>query len=355
SGPLLFARLTSAPDVNTTGLPIETMRLDTGLIIEVWSKGMLWDKLLGLHWLPLRKIPHSSQEGVGKWLFMDSELIMQNGEVMGTRGPTGHSVLIDARFELPYDVVADLPESEAAELQNKLEVLNTIMDAEIMQLKEQQKRQTYSQWMSEDSDYTSDVNYPLQHQHNSSAHQFQGEPSYPLRHENGRERSDYKEEYFRQSDSFERDFYDEREHSFEQMESFDQERGDSFDQEISFEHQGSFDQDVTSDRYYDTRDLEPRDFEPRDFDSRVYESRSYEPRERDYYHNGSPYHLGRSDTDSEPLFYNSRPNTSSKPPLPLYPYNGPDGSPADSHGSHDSRVSSVTRQSTQDFRYLYIL
>ena len=27
---------------------------------------------------------------------------MQNGEIRGTRFPTGHSVLLDARFEIPY-------------------------------------------------------------------------------------------------------------------------------------------------------------------------------------------------------------------------------------------------------------
>lgn len=42
------------------------------------------------------------QEGDGKWLSLDSELIMRNGEVIGTQTPTGHSVLVDARFELPY-------------------------------------------------------------------------------------------------------------------------------------------------------------------------------------------------------------------------------------------------------------
>ncbi|ESP01324.1 hypothetical protein LOTGIDRAFT_111796, partial [Lottia gigantea] len=80
----------------------ETMRLDTGLIVEVWNKGMLWDKLLGLNWLPLTKIHHSNQEGEGKWLSLDSELIIQNGEIMGTRLASGHHILIDARFELPY-------------------------------------------------------------------------------------------------------------------------------------------------------------------------------------------------------------------------------------------------------------
>lgn len=31
----------------------EINELDMGLTIELWSRGMLWDKLLGLHWLPL--------------------------------------------------------------------------------------------------------------------------------------------------------------------------------------------------------------------------------------------------------------------------------------------------------------
>ena len=39
----------------------ETDRLDSGMIIEVWNKGMLWDKLIGLHWLPLRKVQFSNQ------------------------------------------------------------------------------------------------------------------------------------------------------------------------------------------------------------------------------------------------------------------------------------------------------
>jgi hypothetical protein len=33
--------------------------------------------------------------------------------------------------------------------------------------------------MSEDSDYTSDVNFPVQHQHNTSAHQYGGRQSSP--------------------------------------------------------------------------------------------------------------------------------------------------------------------------------
>ena len=44
-------------------LSSETMRLDTGLTVELWNKGMLWDKLLGTHWLPLMSIHHSNQVG----------------------------------------------------------------------------------------------------------------------------------------------------------------------------------------------------------------------------------------------------------------------------------------------------
>jgi len=41
------------------------------------------------------------QDGAGQWLSMDSEIIMKNGEPIGTQGPTGHYVLLDAHFELP--------------------------------------------------------------------------------------------------------------------------------------------------------------------------------------------------------------------------------------------------------------
>ncbi|CAE1310579.1 UNC13A_B_C [Acanthosepion pharaonis] len=125
---------------------------------------------------------------------------------------------------------------------------------------DQLRRQTYSQsGMSEDSDYTSDVNFPVQHHHNSSAHQFRGEHQFRLQHEDSKE------------------YYN--------NESFD---------------------------------------------------RGYE-REPDYYQDGGMYYPGRSDTDSEPLYYNSRPNSR--------PQSFVNDSPV------DSRVSSlnVSRQSTQDY------
>lgn len=248
--------------------------------------------------------------------------------------------------------------------------------------------------MSEDSDYTSDINYPLPHQHNSSAHQFRGEPNYPLNHENSRE---YSQDYG-PYDSFERDEYErrrsydrldmERRGSFERVGSFEQdvsfdgdeigyERGDSFERTESFEHESDhyayersdteYERSVQDDRYEDGYDRPVRDYERlelgshhssnREYDSdqeyaysrhdydrtsnneesvRYDQRRHYDPRyDRDYYYDsqeqlnknrsysresqhysresdfytvGGGSHVGRSDTDSEPLSYNSRPN-----------------------------------------------
>lgn len=135
----------------------ETNRMDTGLVIEVWNKGMLWDKLMGCQWLPLVGIQYSTEVGEGEWLSLDSELIMAEGEVKGTKSPTGHSILVEAHFELPYDLQDDTPE-----FAEKLEMLNSIMDQEISSYREQQKRplHTLNSGISEDSDYTSDVGYP---------------------------------------------------------------------------------------------------------------------------------------------------------------------------------------------------
>lgn len=35
----------------------EVSDLDTGLLLEVWEKGMLWDRAIGYHWCPLTTIP----------------------------------------------------------------------------------------------------------------------------------------------------------------------------------------------------------------------------------------------------------------------------------------------------------
>ncbi|KAJ1371890.1 Protein unc-13 B [Parelaphostrongylus tenuis] len=39
---------------------------------------------------------------MAKWLQIDQELETRNGQTVGTSKPTGHNVLVDVRFELPY-------------------------------------------------------------------------------------------------------------------------------------------------------------------------------------------------------------------------------------------------------------
>ncbi|UYV77875.1 hypothetical protein LAZ67_15002645 [Cordylochernes scorpioides] len=64
-------------------------RMDTGLVVEVWNKGLLWDKLLGTQWLPLLNIQYSTECGEGEWLSLDAELLVDNGKIVGTRVPHG--------------------------------------------------------------------------------------------------------------------------------------------------------------------------------------------------------------------------------------------------------------------------
>uniref|UniRef100_A0A183CLK5 C2 domain-containing protein n=1 Tax=Globodera pallida TaxID=36090 RepID=A0A183CLK5_GLOPA len=80
----------------------ETDQLDQGLVLELWNKGVLWDKLLGVHFLPLRQIAYSPVAGPGRFFQIDHEFQTVNGETVGTVRPTGHSVCVDCHFELPY-------------------------------------------------------------------------------------------------------------------------------------------------------------------------------------------------------------------------------------------------------------
>ncbi|GLV31616.1 hypothetical protein CBL_07377 [Carabus blaptoides fortunei] len=147
----------------------ETNDLNTGLLIEVWSKGMIWDRAMGYHWIPLEGVQYANEDGNGQWLSLEGELEMRDGEVVGTKSPTGHSLLVDCRFELPFD-----PENtEAADLQRKLEMLNNIMDQEARAEQARRQMQYFGHsGYSEDSDYTSDLNYPVGQHANSSASQF---------------------------------------------------------------------------------------------------------------------------------------------------------------------------------------
>lgn len=158
--------------------------------------------------------------------------------------------------------------------------------------------------MSEDSDYTSDINYPLPHQHNSSAHQFRGEPNFPLNRDRAYCResppyNSYNRDQYEPGGSFERiDQYGERRGSYEPVDSFDgrsfereymeSERGDSFERTESFER--DYDRDSEhyvyerSDTEYEQRSLRDDRYEPNGFDPRVrdYDLRSQHSSNRDY-------------------------------------------------------------------------
>uniref|UniRef100_A0A8C9YD76 Unc-13 homolog A n=1 Tax=Sander lucioperca TaxID=283035 RepID=A0A8C9YD76_SANLU len=169
----------------------EINRLDLGLTVEVWNKGLIWDTMVGTVWIPLQGIRQSNEEGPGQWLTLDSQVIMTDNEICGTKEPTLHLVLLDTRFELPLDI----PEDEARYWAKKLEQLNAMRDQD-----EEQERplrvpgtQCYEDPDSavddRDSDYRSETSnsipppYYSTSQPNASVHQ------YPISHQHRSSRS----------------------------------------------------------------------------------------------------------------------------------------------------------------------
>uniref|UniRef100_A0AAY4AKI4 Unc-13 homolog B n=1 Tax=Denticeps clupeoides TaxID=299321 RepID=A0AAY4AKI4_9TELE len=165
----------------------EISRLDLGLIVEVWNKGLIWDTMLGTAWIPLKSICQSDEEGPGEWTFLDAEVLMKANEICGTKNPTCHKVLLDTRFELPFEI----PEDEARYWTGKLEQINTlrIHDEVSFQLKIQGRviPSAASQCSLDDldsavddrdSDYRSETSnslpprYHTTAQPNSSVHQY---------------------------------------------------------------------------------------------------------------------------------------------------------------------------------------
>uniref|UniRef100_A0A3Q2QSF4 Unc-13 homolog B n=1 Tax=Fundulus heteroclitus TaxID=8078 RepID=A0A3Q2QSF4_FUNHE len=150
----------------------EINRLDLGLIVEVWDKGLIWDTMLGTAWIPLKNIRQSEEEGSGEWIFLDAEVLMKADEIYGTKNPTPHRVLLDTRFELPFDI----PEDEAQYWTGKLERINMGIHEEVkyhFTLDDQD-----SAVDDRDSDYRSETSnslpprYHTTAQPNSSMHQF---------------------------------------------------------------------------------------------------------------------------------------------------------------------------------------
>uniref|UniRef100_A0A8C3R088 Unc-13 homolog C n=1 Tax=Cyanoderma ruficeps TaxID=181631 RepID=A0A8C3R088_9PASS len=73
-----------------------------GFIIELWKKGLLWDSILGVLWIPLATVEYATDEGPGSWWRLDSEVIKNGSEIQGTKTPTSHEILLDIYFALPF-------------------------------------------------------------------------------------------------------------------------------------------------------------------------------------------------------------------------------------------------------------
>uniref|UniRef100_A0A4W6EIW3 Unc-13 homolog Ba (C. elegans) n=1 Tax=Lates calcarifer TaxID=8187 RepID=A0A4W6EIW3_LATCA len=154
----------------------EINHLESGLVVELWNKGLIWDTMIGTALIPLDTIRQSDEEGPGEWTSLDSEVLMREDEICGTTNPTPHQVLLDTRFELPFDI----PEDEAQYWTSKLERINTmrIHDEVSLLKKSTSSFDDHDSAMDDrDSDYRSETsNRPPRFyntsQTNSSVHQY---------------------------------------------------------------------------------------------------------------------------------------------------------------------------------------
>uniref|UniRef100_A0A672P6L1 Protein unc-13 homolog A-like n=1 Tax=Sinocyclocheilus grahami TaxID=75366 RepID=A0A672P6L1_SINGR len=153
----------------------EINRLDLGLTVEVWNKGLIWDTMVGTLWIPLHSIRQSNEEGPGQWLTLDSQVIMAENEICGTKDPTFHRVLLDTRFELPLDI----PEEEARYWAKKLEQLNAMRDQDVSLLIQLNSYDDPDSAVDDrDSDYRSETSNSIPppfyttSQPNASLHQY---------------------------------------------------------------------------------------------------------------------------------------------------------------------------------------
>uniref|UniRef100_A0A8C4Y5J9 UN13A protein n=1 Tax=Gopherus evgoodei TaxID=1825980 RepID=A0A8C4Y5J9_9SAUR len=200
----------------------EINRLDLGLTVEVWNKGLIWDTMVGTVWIPLQTIRQSNEEGPGEWLTLDSQVIMTDNEISGTKDPTFHRILLDTHFELPLDI----PEEEARYWAKKLEQLNAMKDQDDYEFQEEQDKplpvpgsqcckyrsppasndDPDSTMDDRDSDYRSETSnsipppYYTTSQPNASVHQ------YPMRHQQQSSRDSYMDSV----QSYKMDYSDQR-------------------------------------------------------------------------------------------------------------------------------------------------
>ncbi|CAB3982544.1 unc-13 homolog B-like [Paramuricea clavata] len=104
----------------------ETTELNRDLHLELWSRGLIRDTLLGSARIPLIHIQHSNEEGSSIWIPLYR--VSYSGVT-----EAGHKLCVSTRFALPNG----LTESEAANLQEKLDWLNAIMQDELTIIQKQ--------------------------------------------------------------------------------------------------------------------------------------------------------------------------------------------------------------------------
>ncbi len=97
------------------------------LTIELWNRGMTWDKLLGVHCLKLDNYLPNTTVKNELILNLDSELCMIDGIIVGTQTPTGHAIYVEVHIE---DVRID----ESCDTQDKIELLNQLIEKGVKDL-----------------------------------------------------------------------------------------------------------------------------------------------------------------------------------------------------------------------------
>ncbi|KAJ9574568.1 hypothetical protein L9F63_008264, partial [Diploptera punctata] len=175
--------------------------------------------------------------------------------------------------------------TEGADLQRKLELLNSIMDQEARA--EQARRQLYygHSGYSEDSDYTSDLNYPVGQHANSSASQFRSaahqmctpQRSLETSRENSYERDDVPHHHHHD------DYYGDTPRRYSDNESeplFYNSRPKNY-KEYNRRRKNTWDTEDSTDTWYGTNYAGTYSTQSQEQDERIYQDGS------GYYHNTS--------------------------------------------------------------------
>uniref|UniRef100_A0A8C3KYV7 Unc-13 homolog C n=1 Tax=Chrysolophus pictus TaxID=9089 RepID=A0A8C3KYV7_CHRPC len=94
---------------------------EKGFTVELWKKGLLWDSMLGVLWIPLSSVEH---EGPGAWWTLYSKVIKNGIEIQGTRTPTSHELLLDVYFAIPFGELKTGEEGREASVNTIVKKIN---------------------------------------------------------------------------------------------------------------------------------------------------------------------------------------------------------------------------------------